>query len=148
MSEETLRRDTEAFLHEQIPISRAMGVAVEDCAPERLVLTAPLDVNHNHLGTAFGGSLGAIATLAGYTLLWVRMAKRNSHIVIRDSRIRYNHPVKRQIRAVCQEPDPEKFGAFMKCFREKGKARIRLRVSIVEEGRACVEFEGEFVAMV
>ncbi|RYD23741.1 MAG: thioesterase [Verrucomicrobiaceae bacterium] len=147
MSDETLRRDTEAFLHEQIPISRAMGVAVESCDLEKLVLTAPLAVNHNHLGTAFGGSLGAIATLAGYTLLWVRMAERSSHIVIRDSRIRYNHPVKKQIRAACHEPDAKKFAAFMKCFREKGKARIRLRVTIVEDERACVEFEGEFVAI-
>lgn len=147
MSDEALRRETETFLHEQIPISRAMGVGVESCGPDRLVLTAPLDVNHNHLGTAFGGSLGAIATLAGYTMLWVRMAERNSHIVIRDSRIRYNHPVKREIRAICQEPDEKLFAAFMKCFREKGKARIRLRVTVSEDDQTCLEFEGEFVAM-
>lgn len=147
MSDETLRRETEAFLHEQIPISRAMGVAVESCGLGKLALTAPLAVNHNHLGTAFGGSLGAIATLAGYTLLWVRMAERDSHIVIRDSRIRYNHPVREGIRAVCREPDAAVFAAFMKCFRDKGKARIRLRVMIVENERSCVEFEGEFVAM-
>lgn len=147
MSGESLRKETEDFLHEKIPVSRAMGVRLESCEVGKLALVAPLDVNHNHLGTAFGGSLGAIATLAGYTLLWVRMAERDSHIVIRDSRIRYNHPVKRDIRAVCHEPDAKKFAAFMKCFREKGKARIRLRVTIVEEERACVEFEGEFVAI-
>jgi thioesterase domain-containing protein len=147
MPDDTLRHETEAFLHEQIPISRAMGVVVESCDLGKLALTAPLGVNHNHLGTAFGGSLGAIATLAGYTLLWVRMAERDSHIVIRDSRIRYNHPVKQQIRALCQEPDEKVFAAFMKCFREKGKARIRLKVTVSENNRTCVEFEGEFVAI-
>ncbi|RYD40611.1 MAG: thioesterase, partial [Verrucomicrobiaceae bacterium] len=124
-----------------------MGVTVESCNPGNLALVAPLDINHNHLGTAFGGSLGAIATLAGYTLLWVRLAERDSHIVIRDSRIRYNHPVTGPIRALCLEPGEQTFATFMKCFREKGKARIRLRVVISENGRACVEFEGEFVAI-
>ncbi|RYD36752.1 MAG: DUF4442 domain-containing protein [Verrucomicrobiaceae bacterium] len=147
MPDELLRKETEEFLHEQIPISRAMGVRLEDCDVGKLALVAPLDVNHNHLGTAFGGSLGAVATLAGYTLLWVRMAERNSHIVIRDSRIRYLHPVRQEIRAICHEPDGKKFAAFMKCFREKGKARIRLKVTVSEADRTCLEFEGEFVAM-
>src|SRR5690606_33240492 len=58
--------ETEAFLHAKIPLARAMGVRVERCDSEGLVLTAPLEPNHNHLGTAFGGSLAALATLAGY----------------------------------------------------------------------------------
>ncbi len=55
----------ESYLHREIPITAAMGIRVESYNEKELVLTAPLEPNHNHLGTAFGGSLSAIATLAG-----------------------------------------------------------------------------------
>lgn len=52
-------------LHGKIPITRVMGVRVEGYDERRLVLSAPLDTNVNHLGTAFGGSLNALAVLSG-----------------------------------------------------------------------------------
>jgi thioesterase domain-containing protein len=140
-------RETETFLHRQIPLSRAMGVAVEESTEERFVLTAPLAANRNHLGTAFGGSLSAIATLAGYGMLWLRLGDSDAHIVIKSSSIRYLHPVRGDIRAVCETPDPETFSGFLDTFVRKGKARIRLEVEMVEDGRECVRFSGEFVAM-
>jgi thioesterase domain-containing protein len=42
---------TQELLHARIPITRAMGVKVEDYDGERLVLSAPLAANVNHLGT-------------------------------------------------------------------------------------------------
>jgi thioesterase domain-containing protein len=147
MNPDTLRQQTESYLHDRIPISRAMGVAVGSCEIGGFLLTAPLEENHNHLGTAFGGSLGAVATLAGYALLWVRMAEPDCHIVIRESAIRYFHPVTAEIRARCLEPDPAAFAPFMTRFRETSRARLRLTVEIAEGDRTCVRFHGEFVAM-
>ncbi len=140
-------REIEDFLHRQIPLSHAMGVAVEECGEETFVLTAPLAANRNHLGTAFGGSLSAIATLAGYGMLWSRLGDPDAHIVVQRSSIRYLHPVRRDIRAVCRAPDPETFARFLATFSRKSKARIRLGVTVVEDGRACVAFTGEFVAV-
>ncbi|MEO5913749.1 MAG: YiiD C-terminal domain-containing protein [Luteolibacter sp.] len=147
MTDETIRRETTKFLHEQIPITKAMGVEVESIAGGSLVLTAPLAANHNHLGTAFGGSLGAIATLAGYGLLWLQLGDRSAHIVIKSSSLRYLHPVRGGIRAVCKAPDGELLAEFKAAFAKKDKARIRLVVTIEEDDRVCVEFEGEYVAM-
>jgi putative thioesterase YiiD len=62
-------RQIQELLHSKIPITRAMGVKVEDYDGRRLILSAPLDANVNHLGTAFGGSLNALAVLSGYGLL-------------------------------------------------------------------------------
>ena len=78
MRDEQQLRETEAFFYEQIPLTRAMGVRVESYDGQQLVLTAPLALNHNHLGTAFGGSLSALATLAGYGLLWLDLGDRTS----------------------------------------------------------------------
>ncbi|MES2439278.1 MAG: YiiD C-terminal domain-containing protein [Verrucomicrobiota bacterium] len=147
MTDEAFHRETEAFFHEQIPITKAMGVAVESFADGALALTAPLEANHNHLGTAFGGSLSAIATLAGYGLLWLLLEDRRCHIVVRNSSIHYERPVKGTIRAVCKSPDADKLATFKRKFARMGKARIRLHVTIEDAGEVCVEFEGVFVAM-
>jgi len=77
MSDSVLQ-ETERFLHEQIPLTRAMGVRVRSWDGEKLWLSAPLEPNHNHLGTAFGGSLSALATLAGYSLLWLLLGDREA----------------------------------------------------------------------
>ena len=87
MSNHHLLRETEAFLHDQIPLTQAMGVRLESYDASGLILTAPLAPNHNHLGTAFGGSLATLAILAGYTLLWLELGDRSSHIVIQESQI-------------------------------------------------------------
>lgn len=142
-----LLQATERFLHEQIPLTRAMGVTMERFDDERLVLSAPLEPNHNHLGTAFGGSLSAIATLAGYSLLWLELGDRDSHIVIKSSSLKYLHPVRSEIRAVCGRIDATNLARFREKFARTGKAGISLRVAIVENERTCVEFEGLFVAI-
>lgn len=147
MSGATNNSETESFLHRQIPISRAMGVAVEAVHDGSFVLTAPLAVNHNHLGTAFGGSLSAISTLAGYGMLWVRLEDPTAHIVIKSSSIRYLYPVNGDIRAVCEAPEDGVLEGFLTTFARKEKARIRLDVRISENGRTCVEFTGEYVAI-
>ena len=71
-----LLRDTERFLHEQIPLTQSMGVTLESYDGTQLVVTAPLEPNHNHLGTAFGGSLSALTTLTGYAMLWLELGDR------------------------------------------------------------------------
>jgi thioesterase domain-containing protein len=142
-----LLHSTERFLHEQIPLTHAMGVRVVQFDEKGFMLTAPLEPNHNHLGTAFGGSLSAIATLAGYSLLWLELGDRNSHIVIKSSSLKYRRPIFGEIRAVCPRIDPETLAVFREKFARTDKAGIPLRVSIEEEGIECVEFEGLFVAL-
>ncbi len=142
-----LLRDTERFLHEQIPLTRAMGVQMESYDGSQLVVTAPLEPNHNHLGTAFGGSLSALATLAGYAMLWLQLGDRHAHIVIRESTLRYKRPVRGTLRAVCLRPDDASMTAFRNTFADTGKARLALQVQIIDADQICVLFEGTFVAL-
>lgn len=140
-------RETEDFLHTQIPITRAMGVRVESWNTGQLVLTAPLEINHNHLGTAFGGSLAALATLAGYAYLWLELGDRAAHVVIAESALAYRRPVRGELRAICRKPEGDALAAFKSVFAQTGKARIRLAVTIEDaKGSVAVEFSGAFVA--
>ena len=147
MSHDQLLRETEAYLREQIPLVAAMGVRVESYDAERLIITAPLEPNHNHLGTAFGGSLAAVATLAGYAWLWLELHEPGCHLVIRESRMSFRRPVRQAIRAICHRPPSDAWSAFATAFKEKGKARVELQVTIEEDDEIAVEFTGTFVAL-
>ncbi|MEO8350933.1 MAG: YiiD C-terminal domain-containing protein [Chthoniobacteraceae bacterium] len=136
----------EEMLGTKIPLARAMGVRIVECAPACVIITAPLALNRNHLGTAFGGSLHALATLAGYGLVWTLINDPAAHVVIRESHVRYEHPVRGELRAVCLAPAEAKTAQFLRQFRRKGKARVSLRSTIEENGITAVEFNGIFVA--
>ncbi len=146
MRSSELLRETESFLHAQIPLTRAMKVRVESFDEEALILTAPLAANHNHLGTAFGGSLAALAMLAGYSLLWLELDDRAVHIVISESQLRFRRPVTGTIRAVCRRPDSASLASFKEQLAEKGKARLQLEATIAMEDEIAVVFAGTYVA--
>jgi thioesterase domain-containing protein len=139
-------RAAEKFLHEQIPITRAMGLRVVTNDESGFTVEAPVALNSNHLRTAFGGSINAVATLAAYGFLWMELNDAAAHVVVAESSIRFLRPVRETIRATCLRPDAKELAAFRNHFAEKRKARITLRVNVNETGETAAEFEGRFVA--
>jgi thioesterase domain-containing protein len=141
----------EAFLHEKIPLTRAMGLRVAESNAQRLVLEAPLEKNVNHLGTAFGGSLHALPTLACYANLWtlLREAGIDGHVVVKHSEAFYRQPVTGTLRAVCPRPPKATAQEFIRDLERHKKARMEL-TAVVEgaNGKPAVEFSGSFVAVV
>jgi thioesterase domain-containing protein len=136
----------EKFLHEQIPITRAMGLGVVANDENGFVVEAPVALNSNHLRTGFGGSINSVATLAAYGFLWIELNDAAAHVVVAESSIRFLRPVREKIRAVCLRPAETELAKFRTEFREKGKARIALRVNVIENAEKAAEFEGLFVA--
>ncbi len=62
--------DLESYLRRKIVLARAMDLRVlREEGDLGFVIEAPVAANLNHLGTAFGGSINAIATLAAYSAL-------------------------------------------------------------------------------
>jgi thioesterase domain-containing protein len=139
-------RAAEQFLHEQIPLTRAMGLRVVANDENGVAVEAPVALNSNHLRTAFGGSINAVATLAAYGLLWLELDNPAVHVVVAESSIRFLRPVRETIRAVCARPGPDEWKAFRAEFESAGKARLKLRVNVVEAEQTAAEFEGTFVA--
>jgi thioesterase domain-containing protein len=138
--------DVEQYFHQQIPITRAMGVRAAAHNENEFIVEASVALNSNHLRTGFGGSINAVATLAAYGLVWVALNDPAAHVVVAESSIRFLRPVRETIRAICPRPDPEEWAAFQTRFADTGKARITLRVKVVEAGQTAAEFEGIFVA--
>lgn len=142
-----------AFLHEQIPLTRAMELRAVEASAQRLILEAPLAPNKNHLGTAFGGALHTVPLLACYGALWMvlRGAGLDGHVVVKRSNSLYRSPVTGPIRAECGLPGPEAITTFLAALRRNQKARMELRATVAPStdpaGEAAVEFDGSFVAV-
>ncbi|HEY1848031.1 MAG TPA: YiiD C-terminal domain-containing protein [Opitutaceae bacterium] len=143
----------ELFLHEMIPLAKAMGVGVEVSDDRALVLTAPKEQNKNSLNTAFGGSLVALATLAGYGVVWELMVDEKKsetekavwHIVVKESRAAYRRPVLGDLRAICERPAQAAISEFKEALARYGKAKLKLRASIIENGNVAVDVQAAYV---
>lgn len=129
--------ELEDYLHREIPLTRQMGVRAGKRGND-LCLEAPVSKNSNHLGTAFGGSINAVATLAAYASLWLRRPReRQTHVVVGQSRIEFHRPIYHVIRAVCQ--------ASSAIDGRKRRQRLQVKVYDGDNERVAASFEGEFV---
>lgn len=125
-----------------------MAVRIVGNDARGLTLEAPVSANSNHLRTAFGGSINAIATLAGYALLWLELGENSAvHLVVVESSIRFLRPIRETIRATCLRPSEQEQRAFLAEVARGKRARIRLRVVVEEEGVAAAEFFGTFAEL-
>jgi thioesterase domain-containing protein len=141
-------QEAEEFFHRKIPITRAMGVRVVECGGGRFAIAAPVALNHNHHNTAFGGSINAVATLAGYGLLWLQLRDQpDVQLVISSSSIRFLRPVRETICATCTTPAAAELQAFHAKLRTRGKAALTLHVRVEEHREIAAEFTGTFVAV-
>jgi thioesterase domain-containing protein len=134
------------ILAEQIPLAGQLGITAVGIEQGALILSAPLATNRNHEGTAFGGSLNAIATLAGWGTVWLalREAGLDGSIVIQDSAVRYQRPVTGDFRATAALV-PERRVKFLDALERKGKARITVDVTVGDAGGPAVVFAGRYV---
>ena len=89
------------YIHEHIPLSKAMGVSVVAVEDDAIILQAPLEPNLNHRQTVFGGSASALAILASWALLHVRLQAAGiaDRLVIQHNTMEYQHPILGQFTA-------------------------------------------------
>ena len=143
------RRELERYLHEQIPLSKAMGVEVVQASVARVELAAPFAPNINHLETVFGGSASAVAILAAWTLLHVRLKEDgiSSHVVIQQNSMKYERPTTGDFTAVSTFEDSATWERFLNMLKRKHRARITLTAQLRCQGETTGELEGDFVAL-
>ena len=137
----------QSVLHQEIPLTVAMGINVTHCSQEKVELSAPLEPNINHKCTAFGGSLYSVAVLCGWGFVFNQMHlnKLNGHIVIQHSEVDYKLPVDGDIRAVCEIENENDLNRFLKTYRRKNIARIKLNVKILFNEQVATLFTGFYV---
>jgi thioesterase domain-containing protein len=141
--------ELEQYLHEHIPLSKAMQVSVAKVEGESVVLSAPLAPNLNHRETVFGGSASSLAILAAWSLLHTRLrhAGITCRLVIQRNTMEYDLPIIGDFTARSALQDPGHWEPFLRMLTRKGRSRIAV-ISVLEHGgREAGHFTGEFVAL-
>jgi thioesterase domain-containing protein len=137
------------YLHERIPISKAMGVEVLEATLNGVKLAAPLSPNINHRETVFGGSASAVAILSAWSLLYLRLKNENINcrIVIQRNTITYEHPITDMFSASSVVCDPSVWLKFIITLKRKNRARVKINSILHCNDRKVGEFGGDFVAI-
>ena len=137
------------YIHARIPLSKAMGVSVVAIEHEAITLQAPLEPNLNHRLTVFGGSASAVAMLASWALLHVRLQSegRADRLVIQRNVMEYQHPIDGPFTARSMLEQPDAWKPFTDMLARRGKARITVLAVLEHQGRVAARFSGQFVAL-
>lgn len=139
----------QAYLHAHIPISAAMDTRVLEAGPEGVAIHAPLEPNINHRATAFGGSVSAVAILAGWALVHVLLRHHGSdaRTVIQRSGVYFHLPVEQDFQARAVPPTPTEWSRFTEALERWRKGRLHVRVEVSCAGQVVGIMDGEYVAM-
>jgi len=137
------------YLRRHIPLAAAMDIDVLHVATDSVALSAPLAPNINHRDTAFGGSVSALAILAAWSLLHLRLraGKIESRLVIQRNAMEYLLPIDGTFTARATLTTQESWDPFVRLLRRRGKARIAVLATLEYGGATAGRFEGEFVAL-
>ena len=135
------------YIQQEIPITAHLGIDISSFNGEKIIITAPLELNKNLHGTAFGGSQAAIGILTGWALIYLKLKQLGitNDLVIQKSAYDFKKPVSADFTATCSFPSEDELALFLKTLKEKGKARITLIAEIESELGLCGLHEGLYV---
>jgi thioesterase domain-containing protein len=138
------------YLHDHIPLSKAMEVEVVEATDDGVTLAAPLAPNINHRETVFGGSASAVAILSAWTLMYLRLKSEqlNTRIVIQKNTMSYERPITGTFIASAAIPDTTAWRRFVETVKRKGRGRFTVRSTLYLGSEKVGDFEGDFVAWV
>lgn len=141
------QRALEQMLHTSMPVAGRLGVEVVDYQAGRLTLRAPLALNLNDKGTAFAGSLAMVATLTGWSLMWLllRQHQVSGDIVLQDSSVKYLRPVVEDFTASAALPSAADVTRLLDAIARRGKGRLQLEVNVADQDGILVRFIGRYV---
>lgn len=138
-----------AFIHEGIPLARAMALELGDYNGEQLTLTSPLGPNVNDKGCAFGGSLVSLMTLTGWGLVELALRQRGEDcdVYVGESTVRYLSPVWGDFQARSQRAEAASWDTFFATLATRGRARIAVTAEVPgEDGKPAATLAAQFVA--
>jgi thioesterase domain-containing protein len=126
-----------------------LRISITEASLEEIRITAPLAPNLNHHGTAFGGSVSAVAILAGWTLVYARLEAESQlpAIVIQHNEKRYVTPIEGAFTARARLARPEQWAHFLQGLSRHGKARTIVAVEVEGTRGISALFRGTYVAL-
>jgi len=133
-----------------MPPARALQLRITGGSRDRLRLEAPLAANVNDKGSAFGGSLVSLMTLAawGLVVLEIEHAGLEAEVYVADSKIRYLAPLRADLVAEAWLEDEGGWGGFLDTLRRRGRARATLAARVLlPDGGVATELVSRYAAI-
>ena len=133
-----------------MPPARALQPRVDGFAHGRLRLWAPLAANVNDKGTAFGGSLASLMTLAawGLTSLRVEQAGLDAEVYVADTQLRYLTPLRSDLVIDAWLDGDGGWDGFLATLRSRGRARTTLQAQVLlPDGGVAAQASSRYVAI-
>lgn len=141
-------KELEKKLHDEIPLTKVMNIKIKSYDEKELISTAPLEININDKGTAFGGSLSTITIISSWSLCWLiskELGFDSKNIVVIKNENSYKKPVTKDIICYTQKPSKEEISILKEKLESKKSASIKINSMIIENNEICVEFKGYYV---
>ena len=135
-------------LHSEIPLTKLMEIKIQDYNESELITTAPLSININDKGTAFGGSLSTITIISAWSLCWLiskELGFDSNNTVIIKNNTSFRKPVTKNITCHTFKPSKEEIEILKQKLQIKKSASLKIQSQIIEDGEICVDFEGYYV---
>lgn len=133
-----------------MPPVAAMGIRATAFDGDSLRLHAPLAANVNDKGSAFGGSMAGMMTLAGWGLITLKLEAAGlvADVYVADSQIRYLRPLLGDLHAEARLEPALDWAVFLETFQQRGRARAGVVASLLgPDGDRVAELTGRFAAL-
>jgi thioesterase domain-containing protein len=142
-------KEIQEIVEREIPIVKDMGVSFEELGEDHCIIAVPLGPNHNHKGTAYGGSLYSVCTAASYGLFYSLQRKwelTQYDLLIMDGAIKYLKPVARdfKVEAKIKKEDWENLVHNLPT-KKFGKMQVSATVYLESAEQALCTYEAQFV---
>jgi thioesterase domain-containing protein len=141
-------KDIQNLVLQKIPLLKEMGASYRGLSPTRCDVFFPLQGNHNHKNTAFGGAIFVACTACCYSLVFLlqsRAGLKDYDWVLADARIRYRRPVTDGFHASVALRE-QAWEDFVSLILAGQRTSLSLQAEIwVEPGKILCAFEGQFV---
>ncbi|MRI34997.1 hypothetical protein EOPP23_18640 [Endozoicomonas sp. OPT23] len=139
---------TEAFQQwvlSNIPMLNYMQLSFDSFNEQGLVMSCPLEPNINDKGTGFGGSIGTLATICGwtYTTIHAKAAIANPEAMIVEQSMSFKAPVTGSFKAICSSKIPDD---FYQRLQEGRSGKLNLEIFIQSEGVEAATYKGFYIA--
>lgn len=137
----------EQFIALHLPLVKAMSASINFYDGKDFRLQAPLQLNHNDKGTAFGGSLYNLCITNAIGLGFLKSYEKGlaPNLVVAKAEIEYLRPATDQtLIAHCKSPSEKQWAEFFDKFQHRGKAKIDLESTVYQDGKIACLFKGQF----
>ena len=141
-------KELENKLHREIPMTKYMKLQLKSLDDKELITTAPLDVNINDKGTAFGGSSNTMSIISAWSLC-VLISKKlgfdNTMIAIIKNQSSFRAPITKDLLCHTYLPSKKDIEKIKDKLLSKGSTSIKIKSELIENEVSCLDFEGIYV---